>query len=473
MTDESLLLRLRAETLQANLTRLRDHLAIPDRMQDLQRLAATAEEALKSIRTTERARATLRDKIDRKEPIGWKEKIDLDETSPEAKTVDNTFDDMQHDLNKARTNLLTLQDTIGQMTAKCFRVTQISVGKDIIDGLRTRTQPLIAEFGNIRTLGNNPKDLASGWETLRKKTALTEPILTDYMELLGGAALRDTGFDEKISYFADELLRSTGGKLLALPMRRQELVTTIKQIIRVTFPDWTVWALPSAALEFWNVVGGQRVEETLEAYLGNLPAQERILIQPLHKMCLGDAYATYTMGPAYAYYAVGLVLAVDSEEDHYRVRAILAMLEQMEESPVGTLYLDVRRQLLGAWNAARVQFGRPLLDLNVGNPANANNSDPDGRGVRVLISGFWKTLELETSAKFGAAIWTESQPWAKLLLEDKADQINVPNGAELRHLLNAAWLARTDPQRNLKLDLNAAVKTLQNKLKERQEAKGK
>jgi len=46
----------------------------------------------------------------------------------------------------------------------------------------------------------------------------------------------------------------------------------------------------------------------------------------------------------------------------------------------------------------------------------------------------------------------------KAVAGGQSRQINVPNGAELRHLLNAAWLARTDPQRNLKIGLERGRK---------------
>ena len=51
MTDETLLLRLRAETLQANLVRLKDHLATPERMEDLEEVGKTAKAAFRSINT--------------------------------------------------------------------------------------------------------------------------------------------------------------------------------------------------------------------------------------------------------------------------------------------------------------------------------------------------------------------------------------------------------------------------------------
>jgi hypothetical protein len=474
MTDKSLLLRLRAETLQMNLSRLKDHLATPDRMDDLKKLATTAELVRKSIGMADRARASLREKFGGGEKVAWDERLDLEErdSGAETKTVAGTFEDLRRDLDQSRDKLELLQKAIGQMKVKCFLVAENPVGSEIVDGLRDRTKPLIAELGSMQTSEEDTKLLAPRWTILSNRAAAAEPIFTDYMELLGGAALRDTGFDEKISYFADELLKATGGRLLALPVRREALLKTFKQVVRVTFPDWTVWALPSSALELWNVVLHQKVGTTLEASLRTLPIEEQNSIKPEHIQCLGDAYATYTMGPAYSYYAVGLVLALNSEQDQCRLRAILTMLEQMEESPLGTRYMDVRRQLLTAWNAARDQAGQPALNLDVDNAEEADRSDPEGMGVRALVRRFWKTLELETSSKFNAAIWNESTPWVNLLLADKADQIIVPNGVELRHLLNAAWLARVHPDRNSNLDLNAAVKKLQDKVKERREKRG-
>jgi hypothetical protein len=466
MTNDTLLLRLRAETLHANLLRLRSHLATPDRMKDLCKLADTTEEARTSIGTADKAHLALRDTLDRGKQISWLEPL---HPGRDNRTVENAFDEMHEGLDQARRLLLSLQGAIAQMKIKCFCVTETTVGKEIVEGLRSKSGPLITALEIIQTVHNDPKNLKTGWKTLGGKATETKPIFADYMELLGAAALRDTGFDEKISDVADELLRSTEGKLLALPMRRETLVTTLKQIVRVTFPDWTLWALPSTALEFWNVAGLQRVRGALNANLQNLPAEERALVKTEHKQALGDAYATYTMGPAYAYYAVGLVLALNSEQDQRRIRAILTMLEQMEDSMLTSRYNDVRSQLLSAWNAARTQWGQPPLKWGSGFSAEV---DAEEKGMRVLIRSFWKTLESETSAKFGIAIWNESLLWVLPLLEDKADKINVPNGVEWRHLLNAAWLARVHTNRNPQRDLNEQIRKLQEMINKRQSKKG-
>jgi len=75
------------------------------------------------------------------------------------------------------------------------------------------------------------------------------------------------------------------------------------------------------------------------------------------------------MGPAYAILCRGPGACSGFEEDHYRVAAILAMPGADGGVPGGNTLLE-SPPITGAWNDARVQFGRTRwLDLNVGNPA--------------------------------------------------------------------------------------------------------
>jgi hypothetical protein len=109
--------------------------------------------------------------------------------------------------------------------------------------------------------------------------------------------------------------------------------------------------------------------------------------------------------------------------------------------------------------------------FDVDDPEKADVTDPEGKALRMLIRNFWEVLEIETSAKFSAVIWKEIQPWVPLLLQDRVEEIKLPNGVELRHVLNAAWLARVRSDDNLQ-SLNAAVKTLQVRVKNYQEREG-
>jgi hypothetical protein len=454
MTEETMLVSLRAETLRANLSRLQEHLkSDPERFGDLKGLED-------SINIGRRHVSALRHS-----------QLDLEDGIKPQKEV---FRTMNQQLDLAMDTIDAQLDTIEWMKKACFRVRTTPVGEDIQQALNTCTAPLVTELG---ALDRESADLSESWKDLREShDPKAQQIFTDYVELLGGAALRDTGFDEGIGTLADKLL-SGGGRLLALPTRRQALVKTFERIIRVNFPDWTIWTLPSVALEFWNVVGCQNLNSTVEAGLRTLSSAEQTSIREEHKACLGDAYATYTMGPAYAYYAVGLLLDPGSDQGHYRARAIVAMLETMDrnESLAAPPYIEVRRRLLAAWNAARKQLGQPPVALDANGSAEVADPDADGTGIRTLVRSFWNTLHMTTSGPFGVAMWNQIRGWVQLLLADKAADIVVSDGegVELRHLLNAAWQARVDPERDPARDLNAAVKTLQDKFKKRDQRKGK
>ena len=452
MTDETMLLSLRVETLRGNLARLRKHLeSDPERLKDLNALEDSINVVKKSVQTLRRARLDLED---------------------EAIPSEQIFRDMGQELDLVRENINAQLATIERMKTNCFRVLTTPIGGDIRDSLDKCTGPLITA---LSALDSNGANLAESWNNLRDThDPVAQQIFTDYVELLGGAAFRDTGFDEGIGLLADELLRA-GGKILALPTRQQALVKTFERIIRVSFPDWTIWALPSVALEFWNVVGYQNLRNTVEAGLKNLSIAEQAVIGEEHRKCLGDAYATYTMGPCYAYYAIGLLLDPGSEQGNCRARAIVAMLQEMDgkESPANPPYIDIRRRLLVAWNAARAQMGKPALALNADGSAEAAQPDAQGTAIRTLIRSFRNTLHAATSTPFGVEMWNQIRDWVKPLLEDRAGDIVVSKDAELRHLLNAAWQARVDPDRDPERDLNAAVKTLQDKFKDRQQKKGK
>lgn len=452
MTEETMLLSLRAETLRSNLARLQEHLpSAPERLKDLDELAASINIVKKSVSIVRRAR------------------LDLDEAIRPAEEISK---DMGPQLDLAMEKINAQLATIERMKENCFRVVTRPIGEDIVQRLNNCTNPLITALGALDSMGAN---LADSWKNLRDvHDPKAQQIFSDYLELQGGAALRDTGFDEGIGQLADELLRA-GGKLLALPMRRQALVKTFERIIRVSFPDWTIWALPSVALEFWNVVGYDNLKNTVEAGLQGLSEPEQKSIRDEHKACLGDAYATYTMGPSYAYCAVGLLLDPSSGQGHCRARAIISMLEAMDrkESLANPPYVEVRRRLFAAWNSARKQLGQTEVALNGDGSAEVDPADAEGTGIRTLVRNFRNTLHTATSTPFGVDMWNQIRDWVKLLLADRAGEIVVSEGAELRHLLNAAWQARVDPDRDPERDLNRAVKALQDKFKERQQKKGK
>jgi hypothetical protein len=288
-------------------------------------------------------------------------------------------------------------------------------------------------------------------------------------------ALRDSEFDEGISEVAEELLRSYTGntpRALAIPVRQEACVLeTFRQIIRVSFPDWTIWALPATGLEFWNVIAKAEEIPKLERQVADLPPREYERITPDLYQYLGDAFATYTVGPGYAMMAVALMLDPQMQPDHDRVRAVLAMLERMDAMKKGEEpYTQIRACLLAEWNAARTQLGQEPLALKLDDPEGNDQTDPGGAGLRQLIGILHRSLESGNSAGFTPEMWAEAEEWSQLLIEGRLDEIKVPLGAELRHVLNAAWLARINTQRTPEIPptadtgLTRAVETLRAKL---------
>src|ERR1700716_1422182 len=107
MPDDTLILRLRAETLRANLTRLKDLATTPDRKVDLDSLSKMVDTVRSSIVTADRARADLWNKIDEGKPIRWNEQLDAQAPagSPGARKVVNIFDAMRQNMDQARSDL--------------------------------------------------------------------------------------------------------------------------------------------------------------------------------------------------------------------------------------------------------------------------------------------------------------------------------------------------------------------------------
>jgi hypothetical protein len=110
--------------------------------------------------------------------------------------------------------------------------------------------------------GGKPPDRAKIWaEYERLAYQDGEPLFGEYVDLLGGLALRNTGIDSGICAMADALIRRlhyVGGRerlyhSVAVPARRGAPERTMARIIRLGFPEWTVWAVPLAAHEYGHV----------------------------------------------------------------------------------------------------------------------------------------------------------------------------------------------------------------------------
>jgi hypothetical protein len=312
-----------------------------------------------------------------------------------------------------------LSETIGEGT------------KQQVKGL----QEILGEIGP--TIGAPPAAaLGTAWKDYQEVLhGQSEQVFAEYVDLLGGFALRDAGFDEGICDLADALVRScvpvTTWNSLTVPARHEALSMTMARIIRLGFPEWSIWAVPLAAHEFGHVrIGKDASMEHLAAWdgMGGTTAEHvRILVV--------DAYATRILGPAYASAAV--LMRLDpwraADEDGLiakRAAVILGMLTPGDDVQVDA-YEAVIATLETEWRDALSQCG---VAVDLGEDVQAQ--------IAAIIAAVRDTLGFPFSlAETYAGTTVE---WGKLLAAGEPGQIDLEDVDEfpLRYVLNAAWLAR-------------------------------
>jgi hypothetical protein len=484
---DGLILRIRTETLWASLEKVKKILdKAPDRRKALGTLGArfdTVTAALYSATSSlGQVRAALLFKDTSQATSGYVDVID--------KCLKQILDEVNAGIEDVKT-----------MQKKGFRIQETDFWTPVEESLGKRTEKPMQWLTELQTRLDDPATkLEEEWpKFLLRARCVSETIFAEYIEFLEGLALRDTEYDMRISQLAEELVRkyNIGGNvagMLAIPARQQAMAMTLARIIRVTFPDWSIWSLPSTAYEFWRVVAQRDLAGPLRTALRQCAKNPKDTIEPRFQECLGDAFATYMLGPAYAYSCVCLQLDPTSAYtsarpvpesngpewdcgddpppapsggaqakanpatypgDGVRVKCILRMLELMDQkasSQFASAYLSVRQTLANAWDDAVKQSSAAPTQAHLA----AYQADVN-RGT-LLVEALWNTPAIATSAAFTVQVWNDVQSWVKPLLSGKPGEIQLPAAAEMRHVLNAVWLARVDP--SWKSELTGAVDKL-------------
>jgi hypothetical protein len=304
-----------------------------------------------------------------------------------------------------------------------------SFGQHVWMYLQERATLLETEISKVDT--SNP----ASWSTLEalERQAMAE-VFSEGVELLGGIALRDARLDAEICEFADDLIQSlsrTESYPRAIPGGISSMAIEFERIIRLRFPQWTVWALPFAAHELWRVSVRRQFKNILEK---SVPLSERNLKDAaLIKLCLGDAFATYMMGPAYPLAAITLLFNPADEDDDMRVQAALSMLHRMDASSRNAAtdnYHTFADEMEAAWNAAKPQ-STPMQERAI-----------QTKEIADLVQTLFNALTNFKYAGFEMAQWKSLSNWVGQLLEGPPDNIDLKEEHDLRHALNAAWLLR-------------------------------
>jgi hypothetical protein len=279
-------------------------------------------------------------------------------------------------------------------------------------------------------------------------------VFHECLAFLQGGRARGRDVDIKLCEIADGLLDQLSyacglawGRFTILA--DEEFFSDYAQIIRIRFPFHGIWDLPVAAHEFGHFAAhrltageGQARSLPFPQFVTDYCVQNKLGREwalYLNEF-FADAFATYTLGPSYAFTSLllrfGVATAhdeVDQKHPSYAKRAqlILDVLNRMDCEADSKGALDhVIRLLRDLWDTAL-------------NSAEMRKQMPDADGERLgYLTGELYGILTRTATHARYNRWDMT---AQLQSNVKAGTKAPTCEYEVRDLLNAAWRARFEP----------------------------
>jgi hypothetical protein len=282
-----------------------------------------------------------------------------------------------------------------------------------------------------------------------QKKKRIDAVFSEYVDLLRGVALRSAGFGDNDAQLGDlfliaDQLPSLWGRVngwewqsLAVPSRQDGSGSSEAMVLRVGFPEWTVWALPFVQHGFGHVFAKRR------QVAGPGPDDA------INAAALADALATVATGPAYA--CAALLLRLDPAEvtgpteATVRSATILVTLKRIAEAdPDGPVAILTDR-LCSEWREAVTAASGDVdaFDSAMAAPLSADLADRARRALLGPPVG-------DPAQPLWLRRWGTITTWAGHLQEGQHEQIHLADPAitggdrrmTLIFMLDAAWLAR-------------------------------
>jgi hypothetical protein len=296
------------------------------------------------------------------------------------------------------------------------------------------------------------------WEGFRRTRKECGDLFSECLAFLEGALVRSAGLDDGICKVADALLAYLSYHA-DIPwsrftiMAEGEFFTRLTEIVRLRFPEFSVWNLPIAAHEFGHFVAEEiRKDGPSDLFMtilqgeGNLKPEERDK-RFLHEQ-FADLFAVYALGPAFACTCILLhfdpgTADQDGREhpaDAKRVHFILGALEEMDKADWKRPYAGIIKYLREMWQGSReaARKSEPLTPEIIGQLNNRLN-ELYVRVVDKRLAGVRYTSWSRASV-LAPELLSDKEP--AQLLKDFKGEITLPD------LLNAAWLCRIQDWEN-------------------------
>lgn len=295
---------------------------------------------------------------------------------------------------------------------------------------------LQSKLGDIEQLEGSVREqeLEQAWKNFGQLRSNANEIFAEFVELVAGLAFRERSRDWWVFRAADsvvtecaELARQRWDPV-TVPGLKHAIARTLEQVVRLRFPDWTIWALPITAYEFWRV------------YLPSDDDQPRLAQQFVIGQCddidrlddvrlgfLADAFATFTMGPSYACASLMLKLSVEEAERAHVILRSLELAGGTTDEREGNYNADIVQPIRRWWQASP----------GTGDVAHDRVEALD-KFSEVAHLAFYRYFP---GAKYPQTRWPDYvEPTASALRQERKP---THGGALLqRDLLNAVWDAR-------------------------------
>jgi len=305
-------------------------------------------------------------------------------------------------------------------------------------------------------------------ELWRKYQALLDdearPVFTEYVDFLGGLAVRDAGLDDRVCGMTAELLTrfTSVTHPLPLPLPARQAALALDSVVLLGFPEWSIWGIPLVGHEVGLAYAKIRKDEDfdilIKKYLPEVPCAGqggddlRRAKEHLH-LLLADVFATYTLGPAYACAAMLLRLSPQAGQpaepgkpgDIERARAITGTLSKKGGNAPGggADFTDHVTVLTAKWNDAVLEFTTP------GSQPAAGQDDWLGRFIDDTIEDLRGQYLVPA---YDQERWRASDYWVDFLNDALAGKKPRPvwGPNSVPDVLTAAWRLRlggTDPMK--------------------------
>ncbi|MFL6448707.1 MAG: hypothetical protein ACJ746_13610 [Bryobacteraceae bacterium] len=334
----------------------------------------------------------------------------------------------------------------------------------------------------------------STWGKIENLGIDARPLQRESLEFLGGWLIRRQQFDREparitkssegpsICALADMLLseyaRRTGVSWDARAIAGMDpLVEPNTEVVRVRFPDWSLWQLPVVGHEFGHLVARATPEfltyreEEVEPRTAHDPRSAMNRSRQMEEL-FSDIFATITLGPAFAccvlltqFDPVEAFAARGRHPPHdVRARAVLDTLRGMDAKTRHT-YTEVIEWLDTSWTEAKRVCGAVPDAMEEPN----NNFRRWHRKLSALVEKYYGLGAGYTPERFETArrmaVRLEKRPAPDLSELSAAGRI-CEHAITLSDILNALWYARLPPGR-VSIDLNEVAYELGKRLEER------